>query len=140
MPTFSTTVSIAAPPDRIWPVLADVVRWPEWLPTVTSVEALDEPVLGVGARYRVLQPRLRPAVWTVTVVEPARRFVWESRQPGVHAVADHVVAPTAAGASTVTLSVSYSGLLAGVAGLFFGRLTRDYIGQEAAALKRRAES
>jgi len=140
MPSFAITTSIAAPPERIWPVLADVVRWPEWLPTVTSVEALDDPALRLGARYRVLQPRLRPAVWTVGVVEPQRRFVWESRQPGVRTVADHVIVPTAAGASTVTLSVTYTGLLGGVVGLLAGRLTRDYIGQEAASLKQRAES
>lgn len=137
MPSFAVTTSIAAPAERIWPVLADVMRWPEWLPTVTSVEALDEPTLRIGARYRVLQPKLRPAVWSITLVEPGRRFVWESRQPGVLAVADHVVVPASAGGTSVTLSVSFSGLLGGLVGLVAGRLTRDYIGQESAALARR---
>jgi carbon monoxide dehydrogenase subunit G len=38
---FSVTVEIPAPPDRVWAVLADIERWPEWTPTVTRIQRLD---------------------------------------------------------------------------------------------------
>ena len=37
MTHFSVTVDIPAPPDRVWAVIADVERWPEWTPTVTRI-------------------------------------------------------------------------------------------------------
>ena len=45
----------AAPPDAVFAVLADHVRWPEWFPSVRKVEVLG-PATGVGARRRVTVP------------------------------------------------------------------------------------
>ena len=68
-----TSISIAAPPERIWPALADVAAWPDWLPTVTRVEPLDGRELAPGRRYRIAQPRLQTAVWTVTALATLAR-------------------------------------------------------------------
>ena len=63
MPTYRVTENIAAPAARAWAPLRNVLAWPEWLPTVTSVTPLGVSNLEIGARFRVLQPKLRPAIW-----------------------------------------------------------------------------
>ena len=137
--TFATTTHVAAPPEWVWALLADVVHWPDWLPTMTAVQPLGPAALAIGARYRITQPRLRPAIWTVVRLEPLRSFAWESRAPGVRASADHALSPMPDGSTSVTLRIEFSGPLAVVARLLAGSLTRDYIAREAALLKQRVE-
>jgi uncharacterized membrane protein len=140
MPSFEFTTVIDAPPDRVWSVLSDVMHWPKWLPTVTSVEPLGSPTLAVGARYRLVQPKLWPAVWSVVDLSPHNHFSWESRSPGVRALGDHMLSPVSGGSTSVSLRVTFSGPLAVLVGLIAGRLTREYIEREAASLKLRVES
>lgn len=45
----------SAPPDAVFAVLADHLRWPEWFPSVRKVEVIG-PASGVGARRRVHIP------------------------------------------------------------------------------------
>ena len=87
MSDFRITTAIDAPAERVWAVLADVERWPEWTASVSRVELLTSAPLGMGGRVRIDQPKLRPAVWTVTLWQPGQRFVWESTNPGVKVVA-----------------------------------------------------
>jgi uncharacterized membrane protein len=138
--TFESSVSIAANRQAIWSILASVANWPEWLPTVHSVEPLDGSALALGARFRVVQPKLRPATWIVTALEAPGRFAWQSQSPGVLVVADHVIEERSPGESLVVLRVSFSGLLGRVVALLFGSLTARYLAREAAALKRRVEA
>jgi hypothetical protein len=138
--TFTAAARIAAPPERVWSVLSDVRRWPEWLPTVTAVEPLGPEALAVGARYRIRQPRLRPAIWSVVGLEPRRSFSWESRSPGVRALGVHVVSPASAGSTEVTVEIRFSGFLSYLVAPLAGGLTADYLTREAAALKQRAEA
>jgi len=120
--------------------MTGVVTWPEWLPTVSSVEALDGQPLRVGARYRIMQPRLRPATWVVTSVAPPQRFAWESRSTGVLVVADHIVEETSRELTHVVLRVSFSGVFGALVGRLVRTITQNYLAQEAAALKIRVET
>jgi hypothetical protein len=140
MAAYESSIAIAAAPESVWRDLSAVADWPEWLPTVLRVEPLAGRPLAVGARYRVLQPKLRPGVWVVTRVEPPRRFTWESRAPGMLVVADHLVEATAPGTSTVVLRVAFSGLVGVALGRVFRSITQRYLLQEAAALKSRVEA
>jgi reactive intermediate/imine deaminase len=133
------TVDIHTSPDRVWSVLRDVERWPEWTPTMTSVQRVDAGApFGVGSRARIRQPKLPPAEWRVTELDEGRSFAWVAKGRGVQVTARHAV-ETAQGGSRATLSLQFSGLLGPLAARLTGGLTRRYLALEAAGLKKRAE-
>lgn len=133
------TIEIAAPPERVWAVMADVERWSEWTASIRRVEVLDGGPLRLGGRARVQQPRLPNAVWTVSVWDPPRCFEWRNASPGVRSVAGHRVEALADDRSRVTLSIAWSGPLAWLVRLLFGRLSRRYVAMEARGLVGRCE-
>lgn len=135
---FSVTTDIIASPQRVWAVISDIERWPEWTASITRIERLDSGPIRVGSKARVKQPRLATALFEVTDWRPERGFDWVTRNPGVTALARHVIEPTERGAR-VTLSVEFSGPLAGVVAWWFGGLAQRYVQMEAEGLKRRAE-
>ena len=74
---FQITVDIDAPADRVWAVMRDVERWPEWTPTVTGIRLLQPGPLRPGSRAKIRQPRLPPARWTISELDDsARTFTW----------------------------------------------------------------
>jgi uncharacterized membrane protein len=133
---FETSRHIDAPPDKVWEVMVDVARWPEWTPTIDSVELAHDGPLHVGSRAVVRQPKLPRATWEVTEVLDGRRFTWEAKGPGMSTVARHEVVPDRAG-SKVTLSVEQKGPMGAVAALVWRRLTQRYVELEAECLDRR---
>jgi uncharacterized membrane protein len=140
MSSYETTIAVKAPAILTWARISDVCVWPSWLPTVTSVEPLQSRALDPGHRFKIEQPRLRPAIWTVTKVVPGESFVWEASSPGVVAVAEHRVREVGQDECAVTLRVSFEGVLSWLASLVAGRLTREYIEREAQALRVVAEA
>jgi carbon monoxide dehydrogenase subunit G len=138
MRTFSITIDIAAPVERVWQVMSDTERWHEWTPSVTSITRLGAGPLDVGSRAIIRQPKFPPALWKVTAIEPGRGFTWVSVAPGLRVIAHHHVEPAVQG-SRVTLSLE----LQGVFGEMFGRLTKDiterHLALEANGLKARSE-
>lgn len=113
MRSFETSIDIAARPERVWDVLARVVDWPTWTPTVRAVRPLDAPELAIGRRYEVHQPRLRPAVWEIRSVTPGAEFTWTMATPGLRAEASHRVDPLGPDAARVALAVRMTGPLRG---------------------------
>ena len=140
MKSFKSTAVAAVTPERLWSIIADVVRWPEWTPTMTSVEPLGPPALTVGAMFKVRQPNLRPAVWRVTAVEPNQSFTWVSKSPGVSVVAHHRVQPIGADQSAIELEIVFLGVFAPLIAMMVGKLTQSYLETEATSLKQRVES
>ena len=135
---FSINVDIAAPPQRVWEVMTDVEKWPEWTASVQSVKRLDTGPFRLGSRARIKQPKFLPALWEVTEIDPPHSFTWVTRSPGVVASGRHRVEPTARG-SRATLSLAYAGLLGGIVARLLTGLTDRYLMLEAAGLKQRSE-
>ena len=134
---FAIAVDVNAPPDVVWSVMRDGERWPEWTPSVTSVEILTPGPLAVGSRARIRQPRFPPAMWTVTEVQD-RSFTWVSRSPGVLVTARHWVEPAALGARA-HLSLNFAGLFGPLLGWLTRNINQRYLSLEAAGLKKRSE-
>jgi carbon monoxide dehydrogenase subunit G len=137
MTTFSIIVDIAAPPERVWAVMADVERWPEWTPTVRGIRRWDRGPLAVGSRALVRQPRLPPALWRVSELREGRSFTWVSGGPGVCVVAEHSVEPLANGARA-RLSVRFTGWLGPLLARLTHRLNERYLALEAEGLRKRS--
>jgi uncharacterized membrane protein len=134
----ASEITIAAPVERVWDLTEDVESWPTITPTMTSVERLDEGPLRVGSRARVRQPRQRPTVWTVTVVEPGSQFVWEARVLGLRMVGAHRLEPVEAGCRN-TLTIDLEGPGSGLMGRLLGGQIRRAITTENEGFRRAAE-
>ena len=135
----STRVEVAAPVERVWEVLLDVERWPEWASTVTSVRRLDDGPLAVGSKVRIEQPRIPSTEYVVTELEPDRSFVWVATAPGVRTTARHLLEELGPDGTRVTLAVEQAGPVAAVMGRFYRRLTDRYLAAEAEGIKARSE-
>lgn len=139
MREFRECVDIDATVERAWSVLADLERWPEWTPSVTKVEPLDPGLPAPGWRVRIEQPKLTPATWTITEWDPPRGFVWVARRPGLRTIAGHELTARKDGCS-LTLALTFSGALAGIAAFASRRLIRHYLTLEARGMKARSEA
>jgi hypothetical protein len=139
---FSITQDVEAPADVVFAVLYEVERWAEWTPTVTRVERLGGAgaPLALGDRLRIVQPKVPPAEWTVTALEPSRGFTLLSRSPGATVEANHWAEPAPGGhGCRVTLSVTFGGFLGRIVGWVMRGLNERYLADEASGLKRRSE-
>lgn len=133
------SVDIGAAPERVWQVLTDVERWPEWTASVRRAERLDDGRFGLGSTVRIEQPRLRPAVWLVTELTPGTSFTWNSTTAGVTTVAGHRLTALGDGRVRVELTVRHKGGLAPLVGLLTWPISRRYVRTEAVGLKQRCE-
>jgi uncharacterized membrane protein len=131
--------AIDAPADLVWRLTTDVVAWPTFMPTVTTVERLDDGPLRVGAVARIKQPGQRTATWTVTELTPGSTFSWRSQRRGMAMVGSHRVTPEGQG-SRSTLTLTMSGPLTPVLGRLLGPLMRRVLRTENACFKARAEA
>jgi hypothetical protein len=76
-------IFIEAPVDCVWPILADVSRWCEWLPDMTST-GLDGPLRpGAVAHWHDVNHTVSTIV---TEVVPFRRMAWAGPMVGILAV------------------------------------------------------
>lgn len=134
------TCEINAPLPQVWQLLSDVLHWPTWLPTMIQITALDRSCLEVGARFNLVQPSLRPTVWTVTHVDEGSSFTWKAQSLGLVMQADHRLIELGPTSTEAVLEFRFSGWLAPIIRHVFGKLTTEYLQTETASLKATAEA
>lgn len=129
---------IASSPAEVWRWVSDLRRWGELLPTVDEIVDLRTlPTTGVGSQFRILQPGLAKAIYTITQWRDGVGFTWEARLPGLCTIATHAVAAADIGAE-LTLGIRWEGLLAPVVTRLYSRRAQSLIEVEAATFARLA--
>jgi uncharacterized protein YndB with AHSA1/START domain len=78
-------VVVAAPRERVWELLTDLDRMPEWSPELVRMVALKRGGLRVGQWYLGVNRR-KAVVWptrnVVAILEPGRALAWDTRSSG----------------------------------------------------------
>jgi hypothetical protein len=76
---FETTATIEAPPERVWPVLADTASWSDWDSGVMGVEGR----AAEGERIKITSELNPKRAYPVRVAEldPPRRMRWVGGMP-----------------------------------------------------------
>jgi uncharacterized protein YndB with AHSA1/START domain len=102
------TIVIGAPPDRVWAMLADVTRMPEWSPEVIRCEWLDGATAArVGARFGGWNRLPFVGTWrsisTIVTCLPDRELAWvvgkDAADPNTRW--EYVLSPTATGTAVL---------------------------------------
>jgi len=111
-----------ASPDKVFAVLADHERWPEWFPSLRKVTVLG-PAEGVGARRRVVIPGNMTVDEEFIVWEPGARWAFTGYDAKPRftrsLVEDCVLTPLANGGTSITYTMYMDPV--GVFGFFVKR-------------------
>jgi hypothetical protein len=142
MKSLHAAVDIDAPAERVWQVVSDFRRYPDWNPFI--VRAAGEPHVGESLDITIAAPGMKPVSFRPRVldVEPGRLIRWkgEFKLPGLfdgrHAL---IVEPLDGGRSRFTTHENVTGILLPFAGRV---MTASQQGFDlmARAVKERAEA
>jgi hypothetical protein len=141
--TIETTIDIDAPPHRVWAVLIDLERYPEWNPFTPRIDGR----LDVGGRLvlHVAMDPGRPPILQAqrcTKVEAGRELAWTTVVGSPILLTAHrrqTLEPIGERRTRYWSADAFSGLLVPVVmGLYRARIQRGFEAT-AEALKRRAE-
>jgi hypothetical protein len=138
MKSFASHALIQASPERVWAILTDAARYPEWNPTVTNVDGRIAAGERIAVHVKINPGRAFPV--TVATFEPPRRMVWRGGMPLGLFVGERTftLAPQAGGRVEFNMRETYTGLLAPLIGRSIPDLQPAF-DEFAAALKREAE-
>jgi len=81
----TASVEISAEPDRVWSVVSDVTRMPEWSPELRRLYPIGGRRPRVGMNMLGINRRglaVWPTTSTVTRLEPPRAVAWRTRESG----------------------------------------------------------
>jgi hypothetical protein len=134
----AVSASTKASAEDLWALLSDLDNWADLLPTMQQVTRVRDGPIGVGGRFEVRQPGLPKAEYEITHWEPGRGFTWVSSAVGVRTTASHRL-DAEPEATTLVLSIEWSGPLAWLARLVAGSKARRMVEQEAETFVRLAE-
>ena len=137
----STSISIAAPPERVWAVLMDFPEHAAWNPFIRGIagaarlgEELTVVLSPDGGRSYVVRPR-------VMRLDPPAVFAWRGRLfvPGLFTGLHSFTLSAEAGGSRFTHAERFSGLLVPFLGAMLAETERGFARMNA-ALKQRMEA
>jgi len=138
---------VEAPPERVFELLAQPERTPEWSPNVVAIRRVGDGPIGVGSTTHALIKALgtqQRAIGCCTVFDPPRRIVIESRTDlGARSRSDSQLVPEGSGTrlrATLEYVVPGGGLGQLFDKLVAERQTREDFEQALLRLKRLLEA
>ena len=129
---------INANPKEVYTILTRLEYWNRWTKSISSISLLDRNKFKVGARIKVLQPKLPSAIWTIAEIIENQSLVWEKKSFGLKMKAQHSIIITN-NDTLVTLRVVYEGFLAKLYYKLTSSLTDQYMTMEINGLKNESE-
>lgn len=140
MRLIDTHVEIAAPTARVWDVLTDFARFPEWNPFITRIDGSPEP--GVRLRVEIKPPGKSAMTFTpiVLAARPGKELRWRGRLllPGIFDGEHAFELAERGGTCSFRQSERFTGLLVPLLGGALAATERGFQAMNA-ALKKRAE-
>jgi hypothetical protein len=140
MRTISATVDIAAPPDQVWGVLADLDSYPEWNPFIQSASGRLAGGATLTLRLVPAQGRAMTFRPRVLAVQPCVLLRWVGRliMPGIFDGTHQFALEDLGGYTHLTQSETFGGILVPFTGTTISRTEGDFRALNQ-ALKQRAE-
>jgi uncharacterized membrane protein len=132
------TSVINAPPGDIFKILMNFEQWNQWTASITKMSILNNDRPEVGARIKILQPKLPPAIWTITETLQDKSLTWEKSSFGLVMLSEHVITTSNSGTSVI-IRMTYQGPLASLFYMLTHSLTDRYMTMEIYGLKRECE-
>ena len=120
---FECEAMFQAGPDAVWKLWTDVARWPEW-DVSKEIARLDGP-FEPGACGWAKQRGNLGGSFTITAVEPGRRWVTECPLPVGKVIFEHLLEPVAEGRVRVVKRAEVQGGLGSLLRLLAPRMRRD---------------
>lgn len=134
----TNNITINADISKVYGVWTEVENWNLWTKSINKISFLDNEKFEIGGKVRIEQPKLSPALWTITEIQPNKSFTWQTKTMGVTVIAKHTLEHSPSG--TIAKSVlTYDGLLAGLLYRLFLKLTSQYLIMEIEGLKNECE-
>lgn len=106
--TATGSVRIAAPPQRVWQVLAAAADWSTVAPDITDVRLPGGVTVDAPFTWRNKRARISSRF---AVVDPSRELTWTGLSSGARAVHRHVLHPQAGQATRLDCEESMAGPL-----------------------------
>jgi uncharacterized protein YndB with AHSA1/START domain len=138
VPTLTRSTDIAAPPARVWNLLEDVRRLPEYSENTQEIREAPERITAVGQHYvqvgRLLGVKLTSR-WQVIALDPGRLLSSEgSMAPGVRYTLTQRLEPLPDGGTRLVIDITYT-IPGGALGRFAARAGAEArAGREAQAV------
>ncbi len=147
MPSCTASVTVQAPPERVFAVCTDLARAPDRIEAITRIDVLTEGAVGVGTRFRETRVMFgREASEEMEIVEfdPPRSFVMTAESHGMRYRTAHRFVPEGGG---TRVEIEFSGravslgakLLLPLGALMMGAC-RKALSKDLADVKRAVES
>jgi Polyketide cyclase / dehydrase and lipid transport len=135
--TYEHSQTVNAAPSTIWPLYADVAKWPSWDADIERVDL--HGAFSVGSTGVMHVKEFGPVPFTLTVSEPGSRFTTVSDLDGLTLTFDHTIVGKDS-TTVITHQMAIDGPAADQVGPQMGPGISEGIPESMATIARLAES